>query len=103
MNIFLVFIFLFLPVFGDNITTAPLSVPGIATLRPTAPTMPDAMLPDADRGSPTNKTEELPIAAVYFIMLGITGIVTWASINFETYGSIIPLKHEKEERQEEEW
>jgi hypothetical protein len=89
-------------ILGDvtNSPTVNATIPGIATLRPTAPTMPDVMMPDADRGSPTNKTGELPIAAIYFIMLGITGIITITNIKFEQYVGIIS---EPEKQIDEEW
>lgn len=60
--------------------TAGGTVPGIATLRPTSPTMPPIMMPGSDPTNPENKTEELPIVVIYFIMFGISCVVIVAGV-----------------------
>lgn len=98
---------------GQTPTPAPtpnVTVPGVATLRPTTPTMPPIMMPDPDRETAENKTTELPIVAVYFIMLGITGLLTCIGISLHIYGTIFPSSKERTIRErnrkvslDEEW
>lgn len=75
--------------------TVNVSVPGIATLRPTTPTMAPIMMHGIDSGSPVNKTNELPISVVYFIMLGVIIVVTSLSIAFGIYGTLLPCRQNK--------
>lgn len=77
--------------------TANISIPNIATLRPTAPTMPPLMQPEPDRDSPENKTDEMPIVAVYFIMLGISFALTFTGVMYHIHGALIPTKISDEE------
>lgn len=84
---------------NGNVTLAPtmsnVTPPGIATLRPTSPTMPPIMLPGSDPDMPENKTEELPIVGVYFIMFGITCAVTSIGIGLDSYGIMVLRKKRK--------
>jgi hypothetical protein len=82
--------------------TANVSIPAFATLRPTVPTMPPIMMPDVDRTTAENKTDELPIVAVYFMMLGLTGIATGIGICFNIYGSLFPSEEKRKEIEERE-
>lgn len=79
------------------------TVPGVATLRPTVPTMPPIMMPDSDRGNPENKTEELPIVAVYFIMLGVSFVFTGGGIAFSALGYDELNKRQRQEVNSELW
>jgi hypothetical protein len=97
----LILLFLLIICYCSGQTPAPtpnVTVPGIATLRPTSPTMPPIMLPDSDSDDPENKSEEIPIVAVYFIMFGVTCMFTFVGICLNIYGVIGPEKRNKIEQ-----
>lgn len=83
--------------------TANISIPDIATLRPTMPTMPPLMQPEPDRDMPENKTDEMPIVAVYFIMLGISFSLTFVGVTYHIYGALVPTHDRNKIVDDNEW